>query len=134
MSTISPWHQSDKLNRATRSRNQLGVAAAVAVFGILGATAAAETASAQPNEPGCGFDVHGGRLHVTSLGEAKGRVVVWLNDESDGRQVRAGKFVKPEQTMSYRLKRKHTNDDFTIAIIAQNRKHNYEQVWWCESA
>jgi hypothetical protein len=88
-------------------------------------------AAAIVGDPACGFDVYRGELSVTSLG-AEGDVWVWLR--KNGRLVRSGHRLDAGWTMVFPLKRKHSNDDFQVAVTAPNRAHGDEQVSWCEPA
>jgi hypothetical protein len=75
--------------------------------------------------------VYRGELSVTSLG-ARGLVHVWLKGRD--LEVREVKPIRKGQTLVWRLKRRHSSADFQVAVTAVGRKHDDEQVSWCEPA
>jgi hypothetical protein len=130
------------------------VATALGVGLALGVTNAplvpsTPTAVAQPqsDNPPCGYDVYRKALTVTSL-TAKGtvRVILWkdLGYRWHGQPVRQGTLVrtskiKKGQTVTYRLKRKHTADEFTVDIVRgkltkEDTPNGKRRVSECEAA
>jgi hypothetical protein len=93
-----------------------GVVAGACLGAALAIATAIPTQAATAGDPPCGYDVHRQNLTVTSL-TAKGRARVWLdNGDGTSRVVREAR-IRPGQTVTFTLKRKHTSDDFTVSVI-----------------
>lgn len=115
----------------------------------IGAEPLEQAQAAQPStdNPACGYDVYRQSLTVTSL-TAKGttRVILWkdLGYKWHGQPVREGTLVrtskiKKGQTVTYRLKRKRSADEFTVDIVKgkltkEDTPNGKRRVSECEAA
>lgn len=120
---VRPWSLAPAPRRALGVRGYLvgvlaGLVLGLPVGSALPADASPEPVSpaasqlADPGDPPCGFDVYRSTLTVTSL-TARGRVRVWLGD----RLVRDGVRIKPGQTVSFRLRKRHSATRFTVSVV-----------------
>jgi hypothetical protein len=142
---VRPWSQSffRPASRSSGIRGYVvGLIAGALFTGLAAVGSSADASPAEPvspaasqlafaGDPACGFDVYRGELSVTSL-SARGDVHVWLRGRD--LEVRKVRPIRKGQTLVWRLKRRHSSADFQVAVSAVGRRHDDEQLWWCESA